>query len=107
VAKNIRKKINEVKALTEKSPMGTNQLGIGIPREHQTGVIASPDEVKEFFTVMMRAPINDLTRLRAAEDLAKCHGMFTENDKGANDVLATMAVEIVRALSREKNGNSQ
>ena len=65
--------------------------------------IATPDDIKQVFSdTMFDTGYGIKDRLRAAEDLAKIYGMFTENINQKHD-FGDMGAAIVRELSRARN----
>lgn len=72
--------------------------------EIKIGHIATPDELRQFWSVMFTdLDVNDHDRLKASELLGRSMGMFIDTDKAGNEALGTMATEIIKALSREEN----
>lgn len=66
---------------------------------------ADADEVREFFTMIMRSGTEETKdRVRSAEALARCHGMFTE--KVAVSVVDPTVVEEMEALVHDSKRSS-
>lgn len=65
--------------------------------------IATPEEVLATFTELMRGD-KSAERLKAAEQLAKYHSLFTQKEEGADLGDAAAAVEeAVAAILQERN----
>lgn len=62
---------------------------------------ADADEVREFFTAIMRSRTEETKdRVRSAEALAKCHGMFTE--KVTVSVVSQQTIDEMEALVHDE-----